>query len=180
MRIIKKPDFIRTDAFQVKRLKIRWKKPRGKHNKIRLGKAGKPKRPKIGYSNTGELKYRINNLIPFLIKNENDLSLIKNDRHVAILSKNLGDKKRLSIVKKILNLKIKVANIKDLEDYYKKLEKIPQDRKEKKMIKKDRKEKSKEEIKKILKKKELEKEEKTEEQKQEEIELEKRKILEGK
>src|SRR3989344_7252291 len=112
MRLIKKPIFLRTDAPHLKDLELKWKKPRGKHNKIRLGKGGKRARPKIGYANTNNLKYKINNLMPFMIKNENDISLIDKNKHIAIISKNLGTKKRIPIIKKLLDSSMQVANIK--------------------------------------------------------------------
>ncbi|MBS3134367.1 hypothetical protein J4214_04000 [Candidatus Woesearchaeota archaeon] len=179
MRIIKKPVFLRTDAPHLKDLEIKWKKPRGKHNKIRLGKKGKRLRPKIGYSNSKTLKNKIQNLIPVTIKNEKDISLINKEDNIAIISKSLGIKKRINIVRKLLDSNIKVANFPDLDDYYNKIEKTVEKRKETKYLKEQKKEKSREEIKKIQEKTQKEEKAKTEEQREKEQEEEKRRLLES-
>ena len=49
--------------------------------------------------------------MPFIIKNEKDISLIDKNKHIAIISKNLGTKKRISVIKKLLDYKPDIVGI---------------------------------------------------------------------
>lgn len=45
----KKPKFIRQDTNRAKKFKIKWRKPKGMHSKLRLNKKGHQKSPSQGY-----------------------------------------------------------------------------------------------------------------------------------
>jgi large subunit ribosomal protein L32e len=159
-----KPKFKRQQAI-LKKLKNRWRKPKGLHSKLRLNKGGKGKKPKIGYG--AERKSREHT--PVMITNVNNLDSIKQP---IIISSRLGLKKRLSIINKAKELNIKIINIKDvdkfLEESKKRLEKIRKEKQEKKENKFKKSEKV---------KKEAQKEENKEE-KDKKLKEEKRKVLE--
>ena len=95
MRLI----FERTEQGRFKRLKKCWRKPRGLHNKLRLGKKGL--KPKIGYKKSKkEEVLRISNL--------NELKKLKLKE--IIISSGIGKKKRLEILKFCEENKIKILN----------------------------------------------------------------------
>lgn len=107
--------FIRQDTFRFSRLgknrrKLqKWRRVRGKSNKIRLGRAGYASRPKVGFKTPRKEAGKIFGLIPKLVHNLKELeSLSKNE--AAILAR-LGAKKKLEMIKKADELKIKILNL---------------------------------------------------------------------
>lgn len=164
----KKPSFKRRYAGKIKRLKSRWTKPRGKSNKVRLKKIGKPKGPSIGYRSPKKVRaLSKNGLIPVIIHSLNQLTALNSKEIGVIISKEIGLKKKIQILEKCQQLNLKVINVKNIENFIKtKKEEFLNKQKEKK-TKEKKKVKSKEEA---LKKAEEKKqpETKTEEEKKEE------------
>lgn len=112
----RKPDFKRQD-FQLKKLKLKWRRPKGIHSKLRLNKAGHMKKPSPGFSSPKKVR----NLHPTgfkvkLINNINDLNTLEKNEAI-LLSSALGKKKRVNILKKAKELKKAVLNIKDIDAY---------------------------------------------------------------
>ncbi len=180
----KKPDFIRTDAHKKKRLEENWRRPRGRHNKIRLCKKGHRKKPSQGYRSPKAVRgLDRSGLKPIIVKNVNDLVRLDKKKDGAVISGNVGKKKRIEIAKKGIELGIAFLNF----NPKKFLEKIEQEKKvkkeekakekEKKEIKKkvEVKEKTEEVVEKKVGKEEEKKEEKAEKKKEDE---EKRKVEE--
>lgn len=85
-----------------KKKKRVWKKPKGRHNKMREQRKGYSPIVRIGYKN----KERKN---VFLIHNMLDLEKV-NNKDLVVLVK-MGKKKKLEIIKKALEKKIKISNI---------------------------------------------------------------------
>ena len=85
-----------------KKKKRVWKKPKGRHNKMREKRKGYSPVVGIGYKN--EERKNI-----FLIENLGDLSKVKN-KDLIILAK-MGKKKKLEIIKKAIENKIKILNV---------------------------------------------------------------------
>jgi large subunit ribosomal protein L32e len=113
----KKPQFIRTNLNK-KRFKSKWRRPRGMHNKIRLGKRGKPQRPSIGYKSPNSIRGLLkSNKKIFLVSNLKDLEKVNVHENVVLLSSSLGKKKRITILEKCLALNLHVLNIKNVQDY---------------------------------------------------------------
>ncbi len=162
---LKKPDFLRQDAHKVKKIDKKWARPKGRHSKMRVGLRGHGKRPSIGYSSPREVKgLNKQGLKEVLVNNINDLKKVKDkDKEVILLASNLGLKKRIEILKKVKELKLKIANIKDIDSFVSNVESFLRERKKKKEEKKPKKEAEKIEVK--------------EEKKEEEKEI-KRKVLE--
>ena len=99
----KKPKFARQNAHRKKRVaKKGWRRPRGIDSKQRTGKKNQPKRPNIGYG-TGKKKLEV------LIHNINDFANLPKDADVKI-SATVGKKKKLQIIEKAKQLKIKILN----------------------------------------------------------------------
>lgn len=107
--------FLRVDTVKYSRLgkgrrKLRkWRRPRGKQNKVRLCRAGYPVMPSIGFKTPRNLSGKIEGLTPKLVHNINELaSLAKNE--IAIIAR-VGAKKKMEMLKKADELKIKILNI---------------------------------------------------------------------
>lgn len=167
------PDFIRYRSKNIKKLKKSWRRPKGLHNKLRLKLRGYGKLPSIGYGTDKRLREEFKGFSPTIIRTLDDLKELK--KKEVIISASLGLKKKISILNKIKELKIKVLNIKDVEGFLKKAEEALKKRREKTKKKVKEKEEKKEE-----KKKEKKKEEETKEKKEEKEKLEKKKVLEDK
>ena len=160
----KKPEFKRQD-FQLKKLKDKWRRPKGLHSKLRLKKAGHQKKPNIGYKNPEQLRGLF--LSKFTFTKINNLKDLKKAKENIIISGKIGINKKIKIIEKALENKLKILNLKNPEEFIKKVKEMKE--KKKKVEKK--------ETKKIEKKEE--KIETPEEKIKREKEI-KKKVLEGK
>ncbi len=93
-----------------KRRKLqKWRRARGKSNKMRLGRAGYASVPKVGFKTARKDAGKIMGLAPKLVHNIKELeSLGKND--IAIIAR-IGARKKLELIKRAEELKIKILNI---------------------------------------------------------------------
>jgi large subunit ribosomal protein L32e len=100
--------FIRTHANRHSKLgkgrkKLqKWRKPTGRDNKVREKKKGYPVKVSVGFKNK-------NRIIQAIIRNISDLTKI-GDNQKPILGK-VGAKKKLEIIKKAQEMKIKLSNV---------------------------------------------------------------------
>lgn len=174
----KKPKFIMQDAHKKKGLKKKWKKPRGSDSKMRYGIRGYRSRISIGYR-TPKVIFGLNKdgLKEILVKSLNDLDKIKKDSEIAIISRKVGAKKKIEIIKQAKNKSIKIINIKDGDAYIKKIEEKIKKRKEIKKKIEEKKEKGKATKKEDLAEKIQKEEEKTDKEKKEENKTEMDKVL---
>ncbi len=162
----KKPTFIRQDK-ALKKLEKKWHRPKGLDSKRRLRKDGHQKRPSRGYSSPKSVKgLNPEGLQEILITNMHDLIKVQKE-NIAIISRTLGTKKRIEIVKKAIEQKIPVSNV-NPEEYLKHYE---QQLKEKKAAQK------KEQEKKIPTK---EQKQETKDDKEKKMKEEKKKVIEQK
>ncbi len=97
--------FIRRNWDKYKRLGrkrlLKWRRPRGKHNKMRKRRAGYPTRPEIG------MKKHASNRVRY-VKNMKELLNIKKNEE-AILAK-VGKRKMIEMLKKADELGVKILN----------------------------------------------------------------------
>jgi large subunit ribosomal protein L32e len=91
----------------------RWKRPKGRDNKMRLKRKSYPATVSIGYSSSRKEFGRVNGKIPVLVHNIKDLEKIGSD-NVAILAR-VGAKKKLEIIKFAEDKKIKIANVQNVK-----------------------------------------------------------------
>lgn len=107
--------FLRSDSMRYSRIgkgrpKLqKWRRPRGKHNKTRLKRFSYPVQPGIGFGTPRELSGKVKNLLPVQISAVSDLSKVTK-ANIAIVSRRLGAKKKLEIMKKLTEMKIPILN----------------------------------------------------------------------
>ena len=101
--------FRRLEYFRYKKLGEKWRRPRGKHNKVRKYVGGKLPRPLIGY------KKETRGLHPSgyreaLVSNASEIENLDRDSQAVRISRTVGGRKRQLILEKAKKLKLKVLN----------------------------------------------------------------------
>jgi len=110
-----KKKFIRTDMKRYSKLgknrkKLqKWRKASGRDNKIREKRFGYPKSPAVGYKRPKKYFGQILGKTPINVYNLKDLNNVKKE-NVVIIGK-VGARKKLEIIKKANELKLKIGNI---------------------------------------------------------------------
>ena len=110
----KKPKFLRQDwhkkikiGSKVKR-KRKWRAAKGRHSKIRLGRAGHTSKPKIGWGADRKIKGKINNME--IVRVENLMQLEKVEKGEGVIVGKVGRKKRQEILEKAKARGLKIIN----------------------------------------------------------------------
>ncbi len=176
----RKPVFLRQEAHLRVKLADKWRKPKGIQSKMRRKHASKRKSPCVGFRTPKSLRGMDQTGLNIMrVKNVSDLQALDAKTDAAIVA-NVGKKKKLEIIKKLLELKIKILNIINPEEFLKKAEEEAKKKKEAKQTREEKKKKEKEErLKKAEEeKKKKEAEEKPDEEKKKEEKEEQRKMLE--
>ncbi len=166
----RKPYFVVKESHCIKRVKERWRLPRGRHSAARQRYRGRPAQPHPGYSSPKEVRgLSREGLIPVVVHNEKEIQTLKEGVHGLIIAKDVGSKKKLALLalaqeKKIALLQVKDAEalnakIKDAVVQRQKMRQAKKQEKAKKQVEKRKKTETKKE--KTTKKKESETEEKT-------------------
>ncbi|MBM3199440.1 hypothetical protein FJZ53_00790 [Candidatus Woesearchaeota archaeon] len=161
----KKPNFLKQDAQKKSSLYSDWRRPRGRHSKMRLRKKGRRKRPSMGYSSP-QLVRGLNpdGVKEKLVYNLEDLSSVGKNEGV-IISGNIGLRKKIEMLKKIQELKLTLLNLKDINAFIKQTEESFLAKKQESKKKEEEKKQAKEEAVKKAEEKKKEEEKKTEDQK---------------
>lgn len=129
----KKPDFVREDHHKKKAVSKSWRKPRGRHSKMRHGFQGHRPTLEVGYGSPREAKYlHKSGLMPVLVSNLADLSAIDKDKQAAVISAVVGTRKKVEILKKAKDLGIAVINIRNVDAYLNSIAEFLKSKKEKK------------------------------------------------
>lgn len=107
----KKPKFKRQEQDFQKLLKETWRRPRGKHSKLRKGIKGRGKKPSPGYR-TPKLVRGLNSkgLKEIRVHTVSELESLNPKENAAVIGSGVGKKKRLEILKKAEELGITVVN----------------------------------------------------------------------
>ena len=165
----KKPTFLQQDGHKKARLSKTWRKPRGRHSKIRLRLRGYKRMPKVGWGSPTAVKgLHQTGLEGVLVYNIGDVNEIDAQKQGMIIGRQVGAKKKLGIIQAAQAKNITLLEIKSIDDYKKELEKRFSERVTKK--KKGKEEKAKKAEKKEEKKKEEKVENKEEKEKKEKAE----------
>ncbi|MFH1591539.1 MAG: eL32 family ribosomal protein [archaeon] len=144
----KKPRFIRQDAHKKKRVGSNWKRPRGIDSKLRLHLKGHRKSPGKGYRSPAEARgLSHEGLVQVIVENATDVATLDPKKDGAILSGQLGQRKRVELVRVLIEKGITILNIPSPDAYLKAVEETLQKKKDIK-AKREQNKKSKEEEKK--------------------------------
>jgi large subunit ribosomal protein L32e len=103
--------FRRQEWFRFRRLGEKWRKPRGKDSKLRLGKKGKPVIPSTGFRTPKNLRgLHPSGLREVLIHNSKELNDLVPQKHVVRIGAGVGGRQREKILARAEEIKIKVVN----------------------------------------------------------------------
>jgi large subunit ribosomal protein L32e len=103
--------FIRQDSVRYSKIgknrrKLqKWRKPTGRHSKMREKRKSYPACPNIGY------KQQRKEIYPVLVSNLKELSLLKEKQPVIIASR-VGAKKKISLIAKAREMNLVLLNVK--------------------------------------------------------------------
>lgn len=86
-----------------------WRRPTGRHNKMRDKKRGYPPLVSIGYRSKKEERGKIEKMTPIRVNNLKDLEKIKKDNIISI--GRMGKKKKIELCKKAQEKGIKIYKI---------------------------------------------------------------------
>ena len=118
----KKPEFIRQDNPKRMKVNYKWRKPKGIHSKIRHKFKGRRKMPSPGYKSPRKVKGMHHSGLEIIsVSSILDVKEIKKETQGAVISKNVGMKKRLEILKKSKELKVMVLNV-NADEHIRKIE----------------------------------------------------------
>ncbi len=90
----------------------KWRKPKGRHSKIRQKRRSYPTSPTVGHKSPKKQEGKIKNLTPIKIENSSQLQKVA-EKNIIILSGKLGAKKKIELIKKAAEKNLKILNLKD-------------------------------------------------------------------
>ena len=107
----KTPRFKRQELWAQATLKDTWRRPRGKHSKMRKQERGRGRIPKPGYGSPAAVKgLNRQGFREIRISNAKELESLDRTKDSAIIASTVGRKKRLEVLRKAEELGINVAN----------------------------------------------------------------------
>lgn len=113
----KKPDFLRQDGHKKAKLAKNWRKPKGIQSKMRKNLRGYRTRPSVGYKSPALVRgFTRDGLVPVIVRNIAEAGTLT-EKNTAIVASGLGSRKRIEIIKKLLEKSITIANIREPEKY---------------------------------------------------------------
>ena len=128
----RKPNYKRVQGHQFKKLsKLKWRRPKGKGNKVRRQRRGKSLMLQVGFKSPKEVRgLNKEGLREILVSNVSDLAQITKGC-VAVISSGVGRRKKIEILNEVKKKNIKIAYIKDVELLIKNLTKVKKESKKK-------------------------------------------------
>lgn len=107
----KKPTFLRSRSGILKRLGMKWRSPKGIHSKLRMHKREAGNLPRAGYGSPRDVRgLHPSGFEAILVNNSNELAKLNPATQVCRIAATVGKKKRLEIMKKAEEMKVKVLN----------------------------------------------------------------------
>jgi large subunit ribosomal protein L32e len=111
MKKRKKPKFPRQGAKNIRRVKDKWRRPRGKQSKLRRHKKARGSMPNTGYGSPKSVRgLHPSGFEDVLVYNINNLEKLDSKKQACRIASNVGKRKGFEIMKKASELKIKVLN----------------------------------------------------------------------
>ncbi len=121
----KKYTFIVKESKFSSGVKKRWRLPRGKHSKVRQMHKGRPQMPQPGFGSPASVRgLHRSGLQEVVVARIEDIAGLDPKVHGVVISRTLGNKKRLEVLKAVSDAKLSLLNVKDVT---KAAEKITQD-----------------------------------------------------
>ena len=119
----RRPSFKRQEFNKRIRLsRSSWRKPRGVDSKMREQRGGYRAIVKIGYRTPRKLRGRLSNgLIEVKVSTVKELNSMTKDQ-IAVISRNIGNRRRLELLKEALKSKILISNFRNIESKIKEIE----------------------------------------------------------
>jgi len=91
--------------------KLRWRRPKGKDNPVRLSYKGYPPKPDSGYRLPRDIRnLHPSGLIPIRVSNIKELEALDPRKHIIYIASSVGTKKRLEIISKAREKGFRIAN----------------------------------------------------------------------
>ena len=107
----KRPKFRRQEWFRYKRLGDKWRRPKGKHSKMREHKGYRPPVVDSGYRNPKKVRgLHPSGFREVLVFNPKDLESLNPEREAVRIAGRVGVRKRIEIEKKAEELGLRVLN----------------------------------------------------------------------
>jgi len=88
---------------------FKWRRPKGRHNKQKLRLKSRPKMPSIGMKKKIRHKHP-SGLTPVRISCLKDLEKIHDKNVILIISRTVGERKRIQIIERASELGLKISN----------------------------------------------------------------------
>jgi len=108
----KKPEFLRCNAKNLKRLGEKWRRPKGKQNKLRRHFKSRGHIPSPGYGSPKDVKgLHPCGLEEIIVRNINDVMNVDPEKNIVKIARTVGKKKKMELIKIAEENKIKIANI---------------------------------------------------------------------
>jgi len=105
------PKFRRQEWFRFRRLGEKWRRPRGKDSKMRMGKSGKPAMPAVGYKSSKLLRgLHPSGLAEVIVSSPRDIEGVNPSKQVVRIASSVGRRKREQIIARAKELGIRVLN----------------------------------------------------------------------
>lgn len=120
----RRPAFPRNKSGHRMNLRVsNWRKPKGKHTKLRLHKGSRLPIVKDGFRGPAVVRgLHKSGLQMVLVHNMQQLLALKAGEHTAIIA-DVGQRKKYDLVKKASELNIALANVKSIQKFLDKIEK---------------------------------------------------------
>ena len=107
----KKPGFKRQEGYRHVKLKDTWRRPRGRHSKLRKGKRARGKKPGVGYMSPPQVRgLTKSGLKPVYVSNIKELSGIDPKTDVAVIRSSVGKRKRSELILEAEKKEIELLN----------------------------------------------------------------------
>ena len=119
----RKPVFVRQDAHKKAKLGWKWRKPKGMHSKMRLHKRGKRRCVQIGWGSPKKvINFDKSGLRIKMVSSIKDMDAVIKNEEGIIISKRVGMRKKIGLLKKAQEKELAVLNVRDIPNYLKEAE----------------------------------------------------------
>ncbi|HME86802.1 MAG TPA: eL32 family ribosomal protein [Candidatus Nanoarchaeia archaeon] len=107
----KRPKFIRDGYGKRKRISKEWKRPRGRHLKLRHGFAGHRSKVKVGFRSPALVRgLTLEGLLPVIVHSVNEVVVLDSKIHTAIIGRTVGGRKKVVLLEMLKKHGVDVMN----------------------------------------------------------------------